>query len=466
MIVYKFGGATTRTRRGLDALTELVAAAQRKEVTRRKRSRDRSTTQFGLVLVISAIGHTTRHLARAAELSASGNLALAEDTLERTLEQHRQLLRSLRLDAESEVLESLDAIGDEVSSLIEGVAITRELSPRSRDAIIAHGELFATAILEAALHEHGLPIRVVDARQIIITNEDHGHALPVYAEIKSRVTRLVLPHLRRAEIVLTQGYIGATPEGDTTTMGNESSDLTATLIAGALAAKEVVIWKTLQGIYTADPELVPEAKLIKALSFEEAEEIGRRGARVLFPSVAHPIIREENDTILRIATPFGRSDRHTALQRTLPIARKEKPLGVALEQNLVLLSIVRSGQPTRTTAKKLGLETLLADAAHVWFSQDEVRALVSKEARAGIALRLSANGWTVTAAEPVGAIGVVIRGAKRALGASETMATMLRSVRSSGVLAIFSIEHSIVVVVEEASVIPTLRKIHKDLFAA
>jgi aspartate kinase len=472
MIVYKFGGATTRTRRGLDALTELVAAAQRSEVTRRKRSRDRTASHHGLVLVISAIGHTTRHLARAAELSATGNLALAEDALERTIEQHRQLLRSLKLDAEEEVLERFNEIGDRVSALMEGVAITRELSARSRDAIVAHGEALATAIIEAALHEHGLPVHVVDARQIIATNDTFGHALPNYHEIKTRVTRLVLPRLRRSEIVLTQGYIGATPEGDTTTMGSESSDLTATLIAGALAAEEVVIWKTVQGIYTADPELVPEAKLIKSLSFEEAEEIGRRGARILFPAVAHPILREEHDTVMRIATPMGRSERHTEMQRTLPAPRQEKPLGVAVDQNLLELRIRRALQaaPVITDAahKRLGLERVLAEAAHVWFSGSEVRAIIPRERRSDLQSRLAASGWTVFAAEPVSAIGVVVRTPTLKQGTvqeQKTMSTVVKSLRGFPVRAIFAIESSIVAVVEEPSVLAALRKLHKDLFA-
>lgn len=476
MIVYKFGGATTRSRRGLDALTELVAAVQRSEVTRRKRSRDRASSQHGLVLVISAIGHTTRHLARAAELSATGNLALAEDSLERTIEQHRQLLRSLKLDAEEEVLARFNAIGDQVSALMEGVAITRELSARSRDAIVAHGEALATAIIEAALHEHGLPVHVVDARQIIATNNDFGHALPQYHEIKTRVMRLVLPRLRRSEIVLTQGYIGATPEGDTTTMGSESSDLTATLIAGALAAEEVVIWKTVQGIYTADPELVPDAKLIKLLSFEEAEEIGRRGARILFPAVAHPILREEHDTVMRIATPLGRSERHTSLQRTLPVPRQEKPLGVALDQNLTELRILRGqdanddkGSVAKAGAhKRLGLERLLAEAPHVWFTRHEVRAIVPRERRAEFQTKLAANGWTVMASEAVGAIGVVVRSPMVKPGATheqKTMSAVVKSLRAFPVRGIFAIENSIVAIVEEASALSALRKLHKDLFA-
>jgi aspartate kinase len=251
--------------------------------------------------------------------------------------------------------------------------------------------------------------------------------------------------------VLTQGYIGATPEGDTTTMGSESSDLTATLIAGALAAEEVVIWKTVQGIYTADPELVPEAKLIKSLSFEEAEEIGRRGARILFPAVAHPILREEHDTVMRIATPMGRSERHTEMQRTLPAPRQEKPLGVAVDQNLLELRIRRALQaaPVITDAahKRLGLERVLAEAAHVWFSGSEVRAIIPRERRSDLQSRLAASGWTVFAAEPVSAIGVVVRTPTLKQGTvqeQKTMSTVVKSLRGFPVRAIFAIESSIV----------------------
>lgn len=462
MIVYKFGGATTRTRRGLEAVTDLIATAQRTEVQRRKRSRTKAGAVRGLIVVVSAIGHTTRHLARAAEFAAAGNLALAEDALERTIEQHRQLLRSLKLDAEQEVLERFDEIGDQTSALIEGVSITRELSARSRDAIVAHGEDFAMALLDAALREHGLPVRIVEARSVIITNERFGHAEPNYTEIHSRVARHVLPHLRRSEIVLTQGYIGATPEGDTTTMGSESSDLTATLLAGALAAEEVVIWKTVQGIYTADPELVPEAKLIRMLSFEEAEEIGRRGARILFPAIAHPILREGQDTVLRIATPLARTERHTSLKRMLPVPRKERPLAIAADPNMMLVRIQRSSEPENLKIKRQGLENLLSDVPYTWLTGGECRAVVTRDRRAALQQKLAASGWTMEIIEHVGTIGVVVRGARST--STETMHSILRTGRGLPVIAIMTIEKSIVVVVPEAQTLVALRKLHKALF--
>jgi aspartokinase len=253
--------------------------------------------------------------------------------------------------------------------------------------------------------------------------------------------------------------------------------LTATLIAGALAAEEVVIWKTVQGIYTADPELVPEAKLIKSLSFEEAEEIGRRGARILFPAVAHPILREEHDTVMRIATPMGRSERHTSLQRTLPAPRQEKPLGVALEENLVELRIRRSEDSGESKGidpnvavvhKRLGIERLLADAAHVWFTANEIRAIIPRDRRSDTQSRLAANGWTVSATESVVAIGVVVRSPVLKPDVPvehKTMPAILKSLRGFPVHGVLTVENSIVAIVEEASALAALRKLHKDLFA-
>ncbi len=128
MVVYKFGGALGRSRRGLEALVRLTKEAHRKEVARARRKARSSSTTNGLVLVVSAIGHTTRHLARAAELAEHGELREAEQLLDRSIAQHELLAEQLGIE---DIDERFDAIANDVRSLLEGIAIVRELSPRS-----------------------------------------------------------------------------------------------------------------------------------------------------------------------------------------------------------------------------------------------------------------------------------------------------------------------------------------------
>ncbi len=146
MIVYKFGGALARSKRGLEALVHILDEAYKLEATRARRVKKTGGARMidhphGIVLVTSAIGHTTRYLARAAELAEEGKLREAEEILEKTIAQHRQLAESLVMDDEATLHDKFESISSEIAALLEGVAIVRELSPRTRDAILAAGEL-------------------------------------------------------------------------------------------------------------------------------------------------------------------------------------------------------------------------------------------------------------------------------------------------------------------------------------
>jgi aspartate kinase len=482
VIVYKFGGALARSKRGLEALARLVGEAYARELTRARRSTSQKRGKrtpagsalanagkvgmHGLVVVVSAIGHTTRQLTRAADLAEEGKLHEAESALDRIVSQHEQLAATLVLEREEDLFETFDEIGTSVRSLLEGIAITRELSPRSRDAVIAHGEQFAVSLVHALLEEYDLPIQVVDARNLILTNESFGHAVPDPAAVAERAQRLIAPRLRKSEVILTQGFAGATADGVTTTMGSESSDLTATLLAASLGAEEVVIWKMLPGIYSADPELVPHARLIRTLSFEEAEEIGRRGARVLFPTFAHPLMQSKSATTLRIATPFATAARHTVLTRVVVSpARRQKPLAVALEEKLVSLRMVRrEGKELTDRRARERMQTALAASLANWSTPAETVAVVARDARRSFLSGFDREFYSITDGPPLAAIAVIVRKAKSEPFDATLTAQIARSLRSFHVHAMLPIEQSIVVFVDDANSREALRKLHHDLF--
>jgi len=470
VVVYKFGGALARTKRGLEALVRIVRVAEKREATRARRKTKAGGVTHGIVLVTSAIGHTTRHLARAAELAEEGRLREAEDMLERTIAQHQQLAASLQLEAEAELFERFDSISGEIAGLLEGIAIVRELSPRTRDAILASGERLASALILALLRDRELPIHAFDAANVIVTDEQFGHASPIIEEIALRAEKYILPQLRRSRIALIEGFAGATREGITTTMGTESSDLTATLLASVLGAEEVVIWKVLPGLYTADPELVKTPKLIRSLSFDEAEEIGRRGARILFPSFAHPL--KESRTLLRIATPFGQavsasSARHTVLQREVTVStRRAAPLAVAIEQRLVPLSIAAllTAIPPRSARAASPLQSLLRNAAYSWTSAEETHLVVRKDDWRALARELSKQELSYTEGTMLTALSLIFRRTGKNNDAV-LLATMARSLRSFfSVRAILPFERSIIALVDDAEGLAALRKLHQDLF--
>ena len=261
--------------------------------------------------------------------------------------------------------------------------------------------------------------------------------------------------------MLVQGFAGATLDGITTTMGSESSDLTATLLAAALGAKEIVIWKTLPGLYTADPEFVKTPKLIRSMSFDEAEEMGRRGARILFPSFAHPLTNERSssEAVLRIATPFSHTKGHTILERESSASkRSRRPLTIALEQHLMLFTFAHSSQASakqKTETAKIRSRAVLA-----WESPEHSYAIFRKGDRRAILRELS--GTHLTEGATVAAISLIVR--KNAESDTALLAEVARSLRSFAVHAILPTSRSIIALVADAEAIPALRKLHHDLF--
>ena len=455
VVVYKFGGALARTKRGIEALVKLLREVAKREAARARRRRPERTESSSL-RARSAIRLAS--LVRAAELAEEGRLADAEDVLARVLEQHKQLAETLRIERETSLFDRFETIATEIGAWLEGVAIVRELSPRTRDGILASGERLGSALIEAVLRDRGLAIHAVPAATVILTDEQFGHAKPMFEEIARRAEKLIVPQLRKEHIVIVEGFSGATLDGLTTTMGNESSDLTATLLASVLGAEEVVIWKVLPGLYTADPELVKTPKLIRSLSFDEAEEIGRRGSRILFPLFAHPL--SDRQTVLRIATPFGHLARHTTLQREAPPARKTSALGVTLEARLLPISFMRNSSAPRRGQSPV--EAVLNYSVMSWASADEIHALVRKEEWRAAARSLSQAG-TFAQGEPLAAISLIVRMAE-GNSISSLLTIMARSLKAFHLHEILKFERSLIALVDDAEGLDALRKLHRDVF--
>jgi aspartate kinase len=497
MLVYKFGGATTRTVRGLERMCELVAKAHTEELRKLKRKRTAGGVTPGVVIIVSAIGHTTRRLRSIAEDAEAGKSLFAGETLQRLIERHAQLASSLDFSDKlyEKTIAKFHAIAREVSSLVEGVTITRELSSRTLDQFLAKGEQFATVLISALLRHYDLPVEVCDARKMVITNANYTSALPNSQAISVKVPERILPLLLEGKIILTQGFIGGTPEGQTTTMGSESSDLSATLIGKALHAKEVVIWKSVPGIFTADPEIVPKAKPIRHLSFEEADEIGRRGVRALFQNVARPLLdlNSENHTTLRVTAPAAKPLRGTTISATTgnPV-RSPKPVSLALEQNIATIYI-RKSQKLRSNRKEVDrrssivggqlnssdhrLSTIdyrlssegipsfaLNRAFYYWASDSEITICFRRDERRPLFRALKDAGYEIQEERPLAALSLLVRTRDAAQNLSIIRERLLRSLRRFPVRALLPVESSLVVLIDEHTSVDALKQLHKEFF--
>ncbi len=274
MIVMKFGGTSNQ-----DATAMLrVGTIIRERVEKHP------------VIVISAIAQATNDLEQAGRLSASGNPDAAMLTLRSLFDRHYAILEALVRNSgrKEEVRAYIASAFDQLTALVRGVAILRELTPRAMDAFCAYGELLSSRLVAASLQELGVPAEWFDTADFMVTTDEHGAAVPVMERIAERVRPTLIAASGRGAVPVTQGFIGVTEQGIRTTMGRESSDYSASILGAAVGADRIEIWTDVDGILTADPRVVPDARRLRRLSFEEAFEISFFGAKVLHPHTMLP----------------------------------------------------------------------------------------------------------------------------------------------------------------------------------
>src|SRR5262245_54615728 len=192
-------------------------------------------------------------------------------------------------DQRDAVLADLGHEFDELTGLVHALAVLRDVSSRSLDAVLAVGELASSRIVAAALADCGIPSRWVDARRALVTDAEHAGAAPDMIETCERTRAEIAPLIRSAVAVLG-GFIGSTANGVTTTLGRGGSDYSAAIFGACLGVDEIQIWTDVDGMLTADPRIVQPPRVVPRLSFAEASELAYFGAKVLHPSTILPAV--------------------------------------------------------------------------------------------------------------------------------------------------------------------------------
>jgi aspartate kinase len=244
MIVAKFGGTSVADRAGIQRLIGIIRA------TRQAAIQPESTDWRGPVVVVSAIGGATDRLLGLAAEAGAGDIEGAREHVRALCERHLEV------------------------------------------AIAATGEILSSRIVAAALSSHGLAAGWVDARRAIVTNGEHTQAAPLWPETAAALRATVDPVLVQRRIPVIGGFVGATREGVTTTLGRGGSDYSAAIAGACLGASEIHIWTDVDGMLTADPRIVANVKLVPNLSFDEASELAYFGAKVLHPATIQPAVAE------------------------------------------------------------------------------------------------------------------------------------------------------------------------------
>ena len=270
----KFGGTSVEDAACVERVAEIV----------------RARLALKPVVVVSAMGKTTRKLLQAAEASAAGDGRTTLDVIADLKQSHAREARQL-IKKRIEALDFIEETFEELKKLLEGLAILREVPPRGLDKILAYGELLSSAIITDALNERGIPSQLVDARALITTDERFGVASPIFELTNPQVQATIAPLIEQSVVPVMQGFIGSTRRGATTTLGFEGSDYTAAIVGAAMNADDIQIWKDVSGLMTCDPRIYAGARTVKACSFAEAAALTYFGAKVLHPKAIHPAAR-------------------------------------------------------------------------------------------------------------------------------------------------------------------------------
>ncbi|MDR2468104.1 MAG: aspartate kinase [Spirochaetaceae bacterium] len=270
MIVMKFGGSSVANAERFRSVSEIV----------------RSQLDKKPVVVLSAMGDTTDHLIDAAEQALSTGPVTVEQSLELITSVHLNTLRDLGLtrSVPPEIRELLAELG----SLLAGISLIGELSPRSRDFLVSFGERLSVRIAEMYFCAQGITAKALDAWDAGILSDGNWTQAEILEESRRTVPAALAPLLEKNIVPVVTGFIAKNKTGGITTLGRGGSDLTATFIASACTAEEVQVWKDVDGIMTCDPRVISHARPVAQVTYDEAAELAYFGAQVLHPRAMLP----------------------------------------------------------------------------------------------------------------------------------------------------------------------------------
>lgn len=448
MIVAKFGGTS---------VGDAQAIARAAAIVRTRLDRHP-------VVVVSAFGGTTNRLIEIAEHAASGQLIVALSILEELRVRHDEAVTALLSGdvSHAEVAAETGALFDELAHLAEALSVLGHLTRRSHDAVAAMGERLSAPIVTAAMIRHGVPAVLVDARRVISTDDEFGKAEPLADEIADNCRAILSPLLRDGKVPVLGGYIGANAAGVTTTIGRGGSDYSASLIGAAMDAEAIEIWTDVDGMLTADPRVVPDARLIAHIRFDEASELASFGAKVLHPSTITP-----------------------AVKRSIPVfifnSRNPEGTGTRITFDAPRLPVRAIAGKTRTVVVKLRSPRMLAApgalrAIFEVFERNRTSVDVVATSEVSVSVTLDDDQHLETLVAQLSAFGDVTVERQRGIvalvgaGLSESTVTMARALHALGDLRLHMVSLSatginLTLIVDGDAVHEAIRRLHAAFFA-
>jgi len=460
-IVMKFGGTSVASGENIRRIANLIA----------------SQTHKGnmIVAVVSALDGVTEKLLEAAEQAEKMDKNFIHSFKQELLSRHLTVAGEAlkKTSVRKEIQKITTATMDELEKVLTGIIYVGELTPRSRDYILSFGERLSTPIVYGALKDIGVEACFLTGSEAgIVTDSNFGEAVPLMNVTRLQVKERLEPLLEKGVVPVVTGFIAATQDGVTTTLGRGGSDYTATIIGAALAAQEVWIWTDVDGLMTSDPKIVPNAKTLPEISFKEALEMAVFGAKAMHPRALEPLM--DGDTIVRIKNIFNPENPGTTLMKEQKIKPGTTVKAVTILKDVALINISGAsmiGAPG-TAAKvfevlgKSNINILMisqgASEANISLV---VRRSVLEKAVNALEVALLGRGLIseVTAEDDVCAVSVVGAGMKNTPGiASRLFTAVARKGINVRMIAQGSSELNISFVVKEADGAAAVKAIHEE----
>jgi len=319
MIVMKFGGTSVESYEAIERVTGIVKS----KLARRP------------IVVVSAMGKTTNKLLNLAIEAAGGRRDQALSIVDEIRAHHLTAGLALAGAAAADLDRHIRSHFEWLEELVKGLSIVGELSPRSMDAIASIGERLSSLVVSYAFRTAGMPTQHVDARRVIITDDQFTHAQPIFEDtyplLEERVASLANDY-----VVVMGGYIGSTRDGQTTTLGRGGSDYSASIVGAGVGAEEIQIWTDVDGMLTTDPRIVPGGHRVKHITFAEAAELAYFGAKVLHPATVVPAIEKNIPvSILNSRRPEVSGTRISAQ----PVPCRNPVKSISSKRNITVLNI-------------------------------------------------------------------------------------------------------------------------------
>ncbi|MBN2426054.1 MAG: aspartate kinase [Calditrichaceae bacterium] len=326
MIIMKFGGSSVKDAGRMRNVAEIII----KNIDKQP------------LVVLSALGGITDQLIDALTYAARQRPKKAKKEIDRIEQRHKKLISELF--TESKYIDPLyQLIFQEIEKLRVLLGATETIrveSKRIANAVMSAGEILSSNILTQLLKSMGIASYCLDARKMIYVEFHDQDVVPLLGEIKKRAGKKIQKYLKDQQILVTQGFIASTRDGAPATLGRDGSDYTASLLGAALACEEIQIWSDVDGILTADPTIVPEARPLKTMTFDEACELAYFGARVLQPATIQPAL--ESGILVRVLNSNHPDEKGTVIISGSDTDKDVVVKSIAYKENITLLTIESS----------------------------------------------------------------------------------------------------------------------------